>query len=589
LEATPEPTPARVLAGHFLAARDLEAFVRYGWDAAVETAVAGSPQEHLALLEALVDALREPGVGGALTVPPVTIALALVRARRIAGDATGAATLAAAVIDGLYDGRAIDRAEAGVERAAALTESAHRDAKEAALAAVDEVCAREDTPSSTRLLARATGTLVNFVPPPPVDAALEVIIRARTWGLDDVGSRAENTIGCLLAATDPVAALAAMERARVLAESSVAEDPTLLLRYHINTTDILWLHGRYDAAAGLAAAGLTFASDHGLASTAAPHLAACRAQALLDAGRLIEARQLVTTWLPRARADRDLIWLRCLAGRTSLAEGDHDAARTEVTDLEREVEGRDLPESAALAWALLRGELAVDLAASTPTPLRLAEEELYHGAVTLRLLALAALRTRQSNRPGDTVAWQRFDQALTMMDWVHQSVAGPWLASIEACRPSDAPASRKALDQAVEATRSETPVAWQARILLAAAEQAVAVGAGQRARRLLHQAKELLYGRGFLGLEKDVLRCATSIGTQPGVSAPALSNRETEVLKAVARGKTNANIADDFVLSIRTVEAHLSHILRKLDVRSRGEAVAAALDTGLLSPDDLGP
>jgi DNA-binding CsgD family transcriptional regulator/tetratricopeptide (TPR) repeat protein len=65
-------------------------------------------------------------------------------------------------------------------------------------------------------------------------------------------------------------------------------------------------------------------------------------------------------------------------------------------------------------------------------------------------------------------------------------------------------------------------------------------------------------------------------------NAAGLTNRELDVLRLVAEGLRNAEIADRLFVSPRTVDHHVSAILRKLDARSRGEAVAAAGRLGLL-------
>ena len=74
-------------------------------------------------------------------------------------------------------------------------------------------------------------------------------------------------------------------------------------------------------------------------------------------------------------------------------------------------------------------------------------------------------------------------------------------------------------------------------------------------------------------------------------SNPAgLTARELEVLALLAEGLRNADIAARLVVSAKTVDHHVSAILRKLDVRTRSEAVAAAwrLDLGVSEPDPDG-
>ena len=67
--------------------------------------------------------------------------------------------------------------------------------------------------------------------------------------------------------------------------------------------------------------------------------------------------------------------------------------------------------------------------------------------------------------------------------------------------------------------------------------------------------------------------------------AGALSAREMEVLREVARGNTNGEIATRLHISQATVKTHLLHIYDKLHVSDRAAAVAAAYESGILSPD----
>lgn len=64
--------------------------------------------------------------------------------------------------------------------------------------------------------------------------------------------------------------------------------------------------------------------------------------------------------------------------------------------------------------------------------------------------------------------------------------------------------------------------------------------------------------------------------------ADPLSDREHEVLRLLARGHTNQEIAQRLYISVRTAETHRSHIMRKLGLESRAQLVAYAIEHGLL-------
>ncbi|NDL60839.1 hypothetical protein F7O44_27565 [Phytoactinopolyspora sp. XMNu-373] len=71
--------------------------------------------------------------------------------------------------------------------------------------------------------------------------------------------------------------------------------------------------------------------------------------------------------------------------------------------------------------------------------------------------------------------------------------------------------------------------------------------------------------------------------TGSGSALPGgLTNREVEVLRLVATGRSNKEIAAELVLSERTVHRHLSNILGKLGVSSRAGATGFAYDHGLV-------
>jgi len=86
-----------------------------------------------------------------------------------------------------------------------------------------------------------------------------------------------------------------------------------------------------------------------------------------------------------------------------------------------------------------------------------------------------------------------------------------------------------------------------------------------------------LRGRGVRGIPR---------GPRPRTreNPAGLTARELEVLALLADGLRNAQIAERLVVSAKTAEHHVSAILHKLDVRTRGEAVAAAARLGLIGP-----
>jgi DNA-binding NarL/FixJ family response regulator len=80
-------------------------------------------------------------------------------------------------------------------------------------------------------------------------------------------------------------------------------------------------------------------------------------------------------------------------------------------------------------------------------------------------------------------------------------------------------------------------------------------------------------------VRRMVIRSASN---DPGAVGTKLTRREAEVLQLLTSGLTQQEIANQLVISESTVASHIEHILEKLDVHSRAQAVALALRSGLV-------
>jgi LuxR family transcriptional regulator, maltose regulon positive regulatory protein len=181
-------------------------------------------------------------------------------------------------------------------------------------------------------------------------------------------------------------------------------------------------------------------------------------------------------------------------------------------------------------------------------------------------------------------------------------------------------AARVALDELEETARLVGTAPLRASAMHAAGVVAAAYGAHESARVLFEDAVDALVGCGLpyeaararlalaatlaaLGRERtaaredaDARRTLAGLGvSEPPVAArraggPAggvavaagLTRRETEVLRLLAAGLTNAQIAERLVVSPHTVHRHVSHVLRKLGLPTRAAAAAHAVRAGLL-------
>ena len=81
-----------------------------------------------------------------------------------------------------------------------------------------------------------------------------------------------------------------------------------------------------------------------------------------------------------------------------------------------------------------------------------------------------------------------------------------------------------------------------------------------------------------------VLATYRAVAPASAATVDALTQRETEVLRAIGRGLTNGEIATELGISELTVKSHVGRIFTKLGLRDRAAAVVHAFDTGLVRP-----
>ncbi len=100
---------------------------------------------------------------------------------------------------------------------------------------------------------------------------------------------------------------------------------------------------------------------------------------------------------------------------------------------------------------------------------------------------------------------------------------------------------------------------------------------------LLHAVREVALGNSSIS-PRMMAKLVSHLSRQAGEQTDPLSEREREILRLIGSGATNQEIAQHLQVSGSTVRTHLQHILEKLGLENRNQAVLYAIRTGLTAP-----
>ncbi len=365
------------------------------------------------------------------------------------------------------------------------------------------------------------------------------------------------------------------------------------LKLAILESHLLCGAGEFEQAAQAAQEGIVDAERHGLARTGGAFLAINVAEPLFHLGRWDEAAEvaeraldlapppltraalwLILGWLAAARGDLETALRRAASARAVLSGAVYedqyhlplatfDIAITlatqgpvQATDLAAELITRyDLQKSSPRwVWPLLT--TAAYAARRAPGE---AAASLLH---ELRLIAgkLAAFGPVQE-------AWQLSFTALA------GGLAGSADSTSEDAVPVDPLAAADAAADAWEAVGQPFPAVLA---LIHAGRTALAARATREAASRLRRAAPLAERLGVGPLAAEITDLTRRVGPDSDAGDPVLTGRELEVLRLVAAGRSNREIATALVISPKTASVHVSNILAKLGAATRTEAAVKA-------------
>jgi DNA-binding CsgD family transcriptional regulator/tetratricopeptide (TPR) repeat protein len=357
-------------------------------------------------------------------------------------------------------------------------------------------------------------------------------------------------------------------------------------RAYINLSDILAMAGRHEEALGVSIEGLAFSERVGLARSRGAFQAGNLADSLIRLGRWAEARERCVETLTLDPIGLAGANLHCALAELAAFEGTEQFETALATA--RRVAGTAGGEQYELPMAYVEALVARDAGdldhAASVVERRLTDRA--YGEFPRYSWPLVWLRARLARERGLDPAGIGALSA--------SSVAAPGDAAYQAmveAEAVDGPDAVRAWETAVSRWRiaGEPFPSAQALLRLGASQldqkdrdgaagnlaAAAAIAAGLGAAPLAAEIESLA--------RRARLPSATKAAPPVGSGLRALTQREVDVLRLVAEGHSNAQIAGELFISPKTVSVHVTNLLAKLGVANRREAAAVAYRAGLLT------
>lgn len=419
--------------------------------------------------------------------------------------------------------------------------------------------------------------------------ATEQLEIARQLGHDALAADAHNTMSCCLKSLGREReSIAEMVQAKALAGTN----QRTLLRYYVNLSDNDQLQGNYELAAAAARAGVAVAAELGLERSTGAILSGNAAEPLLALGQWAEADRLIRRGMNLNPPLRHRIHLRMLLAWLSTMRDELDAAEELLAEFatalltprpDRPAGGNDLVREQE--WQAARGLAELALArADAELAWRYVAPQLGwpRPHAPARMYALLFVGAVAAAARGSI---ERVEAVRTELDRVPAGVQVEpvWRPAITAVLAVGPDALRAVWTQPVRAGEPAHLRPWLGLLL---AERLIDGRSRDEARAILVWVRNVTTALGAHLLTRwatDLQQRAGFTRRPDSAAGPlGLTARETEVLRLVAAGKSNAQIGSELFISAKTASVHVSNILAKLHVPSRGEAAARAHASGLI-------